>query len=87
MSRAVTLQQTCILAALERLPAKARAQLGWDIDLTPAGWRVVLVWQVPPRVGSCCVFGRAAGEGLSLEAAEQSLLAQIQSLPLQAELS
>lgn len=87
MSRAVTLQQTCILAALERLPERSHAQLGWDIDLTPAGWRVVLVWQVPPRKGSCCVFGRVTGEGRSLEAAELALLAQLEALPKQAELS
>lgn len=85
MSRAVTLRQSCILAALERLPERSRGQLGWDIDLSPSGWRAVLIWQVPPRIGSCCVFGRAAGEGLSLESAEQSLLAQIQALPLIAE--
>lgn len=87
MRRAVTLQQRTIVAALERLPQQSHAQLLWDIDLTSTGWRVVLVWSVPPHVGSMHVFGRAAGEGACLEDAELALLAEIRSLPLQAELN
>lgn len=73
-------------ALLERIRATGHEVL-LDADLTPLGWRIVLVWQVEPGHCSREVFGRCVARGLSLDEAERRLLGRVYALPRMQEAS